>query len=81
MLEKLLVLKVQFLRSLHSYQKQMTLKTLLVMQSTTRILLQRDLITSSLELQLETDQSHQDLQLHLHHQALLKILGVKMHRM
>ena len=58
MLEKLLVLKVQFLRSLHSYQKQMTLKTLLVMQSTTRILLQKDLITSSLELQLETDQSH-----------------------
>ena len=78
--EKFLEQQVQFLRSLHSYQRQMTQRTPLVMQSITKILFQRTLITSLLELQQEMDQFHQDLQLHLQrHQHL--ILGVKMHRM
>ena len=50
--------QVQFLRSLHSYQRQMMQRTPLVMQSTTKILFQRTLITSLLESQLETEQSH-----------------------
>ena len=56
--ERFLEQQVQFLRSLHSYQRQMMQRTPLVMQSTIKILFQRTLITSLLESQLETEQSH-----------------------
>ena len=56
--ERFLEQQVQFLRSLHSYQRQMMQRTPLVMQSTTRTLFQKTLITSLLESQLETEQSH-----------------------
>ena len=77
---KYLVLKVQFLKSLHSYQRQMMRRTPLEMQFTIKIRFLNSQITSLLELQLETETSHQDLPLHLHHQVLLKTLGVKMHK-
>ena len=57
-LEKFLEQQVQFLRSLHSYQKQMMLRTLLEMRSIIRIMFQKDLTTSLLELQQETDLLH-----------------------
>ena len=79
--ERYLDQQVQFLRSLHSYQRQMMERTLSEMQSTIRTLLQKTLTISLLELQLETETSHQDLQLHLQNQVQLKTLGVKMHRM
>ena len=56
-LEKLLELKVQFLRNLHSYLRQMMLKIPLVIKFTTKIKFQNNLITSLLESQLEMEQS------------------------
>jgi len=55
-------------------------RTPLVMQFTTKTLLQRTLITSLLESQLETEQSHQDLQLRSQEQVPHKTLGVKTHK-
>ena len=57
-LEKLLELKVLFLRSLHFYQRQMMLRTPSVMQFTIKTKFQNNLIISLLESQLETEQSH-----------------------
>ena len=56
--EKYLEQQVQFLRSLHSYQRQMMRRTLLEMQFTIKIKFLNSLTTSLSELQQETDLLH-----------------------